>query len=216
MSSIPTLSLNLRASINRNLNQIVELHEELLGDLHRVVPNSEYTQLEVDATEAPLLKGHNRWRSLDAVPEHAGGPSWLQKIPGMTTEPKVAAEVAKVFGKKVDLISSNAVPSLMGMEQMNRFFVYEEYGAKYELMIKDVASAYRTVPQWEAYQKGIEALASSLSSINSQHNNSKKALTIGDLLVKVSLVPCIVIPLCLLFYSRFNGSASIHFFLQSS
>jgi len=70
--------------------------------------------------------------------------------------------------------------------QMNRFFVYEEYGAKYELMIKDVASTYRTMPQWEMYQKGLEALASSLASINSQHDKSKKALTIGDLLVKAS------------------------------
>jgi len=68
---------------------------------------------------------------------------------------------------------------------MNRFFVYEEYGAKYEMMIKDVASAYRTIPQWEIYQKGLEALASSLASINSQHDNSKKSLTIGDLLIKV-------------------------------
>ena len=70
---------------------------------------------------------------------------------------------------------------------MNRFFVYEEYGAKYELMIKDVASTYRTMPQWEIYQKGLEALASSLASINSQHDKSKKALTIGDLLVKASM-----------------------------
>lgn len=73
---------------------------------------------------------------------------------------------------------------------MNRFFVYEEYGAKYELMIKDVASTYRTMPQWEIYQKGLEALASSLASINSQHDKSKKALTIGDLLVKGSNTPC--------------------------
>jgi hypothetical protein len=70
---------------------------------------------------------------------------------------------------------------------MNRFFVYEEYGAKYELMIKDIASTYRTMPQWEMYQKGLEALASSLASINSQHDKSKKALTIGDLLVKASI-----------------------------
>ena len=69
---------------------------------------------------------------------------------------------------------------------MNRFFVYEEYGAKYEMMIKDVANAYRTIPQWETYQRGFESLASSLASVNSQNDNSKKALTIGDLLVKVS------------------------------
>lgn len=57
-------------------------------------------------------------------------------------------------------------------------------------MIKDIASAYRTMPQWEAYQKGLEALASSLSSINHnvQHGKSKKAITVGDLLVKVKLL----------------------------
>jgi hypothetical protein len=68
---------------------------------------------------------------------------------------------------------------------MSRFFIYEEYGAKYEMMIKEVASAYRTMPQWETYQKGLEALASSLSSMNGQQDNPKKAMTIGDLLVKV-------------------------------
>jgi hypothetical protein len=103
LASIPTLSMNLRSSINRNLNEIVELHEELLGDLHRVVPHSEYTQIDLAESAAPALPsthGHHRWRSLDAVPK-IKEVSWLSKIPGMTAEPKVAAAVAKVFGKKV-------------------------------------------------------------------------------------------------------------------
>lgn len=108
MASIPSLSLSLRASINRNLNEIVELHEELLGDLHRVVPHSEYTQVDCieSALSPPVSGGHNRWRSLDAVPENAGGPAWLQKLPGMTSEPKIAAEVANVFAKKVNIQSN--------------------------------------------------------------------------------------------------------------
>lgn len=69
---------------------------------------------------------------------------------------------------------------------MHRFFAYEEYGAKYELLVKDVASTYRTLPQWDIYQRGLEALAISLASINSQECQSKKSLTVGDLLVKVS------------------------------
>jgi hypothetical protein len=72
---------------------------------------------------------------------------------------------------------------------MNRFFIYEEYGAKYETMLKDLANAYKTIPQWENFQRGLEALASSLASINSQQENARKALTIGDLLVKVGLLP---------------------------
>src|ERR1700710_1048960 len=110
MASIPSLSPNLRASININLNGIVELHEEILGDLHRIVPHSEYSSV---GCAEPMLSmpasGHNRWRSLDAVPEHAGGSSWLQKIPGMTIEPKVAAAVARIFGDKVCSMCSDDI-----------------------------------------------------------------------------------------------------------
>lgn len=86
----------------------------------------------------------------------------------MLADPQVAAEVSKIFTKK-----------------MNRFFIYEEYGAKYELMIKDVASVHRTMPAWQSYQKGIEILASSLGSANSYDDKERKSLTIGDLLMKV-------------------------------
>jgi hypothetical protein len=75
---------------------------------------------------------------------------------------------------------------------MNRFFIYEEYGAKYEMMMKDVASAHRAMPQWDTYQRGLEALASTLSAANSHVDHSKKALTIGDLLVKVHPIPRLV------------------------
>ncbi|KAI6093713.1 Dbl homology domain-containing protein [Hypoxylon rubiginosum] len=169
LASLPSPHMGLRSSINRNLTDIVELHEEILGELHRVVPNSEYTQPErIPVTPDPTsAKKHHRWLSLDSVPEDKGGTSWLQNIPSVIAEPTVAAEVAHVFGKRI-----------------NRFFIYEEYGAKYEMMIKDVASAHRTMPEWETYQKGLEALASSLGATNYHLDHSRKSLTIGDLLVK--------------------------------
>ncbi|KAI1804093.1 Dbl homology domain-containing protein [Daldinia bambusicola] len=170
LASIPSPHMGLRSSINRNLTDIVELHEEILGELHRVVPNSEYTQPEriSVAPKPPSSKSHNRWHSLDSTPEEDGGTSsWLQSMPSVVAEPTIAAEVAHVFGKR-----------------MNRFFIYEEYGAKYEMMIKDVASAHRTLPEWEMYQKGLEALAASLGATNHHLDHSRKSLTIGDLLVK--------------------------------
>ncbi|KPM37086.1 hypothetical protein AK830_g9460 [Neonectria ditissima] len=170
LASLPTLPMTLRSSINRNLTQIVELHEELLGGLHRVIPHSEYTQLDLPLPlprSASHANGHRRWWSLDAAQEYQDGVIWLHDVPGMVSEPQVAAEVAKVFGKK-----------------MNRFFIYKEYGAKYEMMIKDVASAHETMPEWETYQKGLEALASTLGSTKNNDSRSKKSLTIGDLLVK--------------------------------
>lgn len=99
---------------------------------------------------------------------------------------------------------------------MNRFFVYEEYGAKYEMMMKDVTTTYRTIPQWEVFQKGFEALASSVASINSQNDKSKKALTLGDLLVKVSYDLELSGVCQLTCLSQFNVFASIPSCLLSS
>ncbi|KAH8788713.1 RhoGEF domain-containing protein [Diaporthe sp. PMI_573] len=165
--SLPTMPSGLRFSINRNLTDIIELHEELLGELHRAVPYSEYTQLSPRPQSKAHAHGHNRIRSLDAVPEDNASMSWLETVPGMVAEPSVVADVAQVFTKK-----------------MNRLFVYEEYGAKYEMMMKDISSAHRTMPQWELYQKGLETLASSLGPASKHGVKSKKSLTIGDLLVK--------------------------------
>ncbi|TDZ23565.1 T-lymphoma invasion and metastasis-inducing protein 1 [Colletotrichum orbiculare MAFF 240422] len=121
LASLPTLPGGLRSSINRNLTNIVELHEELLGELHRAVPDSEYIQTDVpNFSSKPTKRGHQRMRSLDSVPEDDKTISWLRETPGMLSEAQVAGEVAKIFSRK-----------------MNRFFIYEEYGAKYELMIKD-------------------------------------------------------------------------------
>lgn len=109
--SIPSLSAGLRASINHNLTEIIQLHEEILGDLHRVVPNSEYTQPEIDDTTLlPSTKGYRRSqstgpirrrKSLDVTAEKPIYVPGLHNIPGVLSEPQVAAEVARIFGKKV-------------------------------------------------------------------------------------------------------------------
>jgi len=52
-------------------------------------------------------------------------------------------------------------------------------------MLKDVTLTYRAQPQWNTFETGIEALATTLASLNTQSSVSRKALTIGDLLVKV-------------------------------
>ena len=108
LASLPSLCMGLRSSINQNLTEIIELHEEILGDLHRVVPHSEYTQLEVpccvtgSTNQAPsAVRGHRRWDSLDGAQGRNNRGTWLQRVPGMLSEPQVVAEVSKVFAKKV-------------------------------------------------------------------------------------------------------------------
>ncbi|RFU72294.1 round spore [Trichoderma arundinaceum] len=174
LAALPSICVGLRSSINQNLTEIVKLHEELLGELHRAVPHSEYTQVAVSSSLSPLpnadglrAHSHRRWSSLGTIPDKNMKARWLLKAPGMLSDPQVAAEVSKVFGKKI-----------------NRLFIYEEYGATYEMMIKDIASAQQAIPEWETYQKGLEALAMALGSAKGSEEGAKKALTINDLLVK--------------------------------
>lgn len=68
---------------------------------------------------------------------------------------------------------------------MGRFFIYEEYGAKYEATLLDLSSASKAIPNWGIYERGIEALANSLASTSSRAIYSKKGLAFEDLLIKV-------------------------------
>ena len=106
LASLPPSAPGFRSSINHNFNDILELHDELLGELHRAVPHSEYTQPDPPFQRTlsnPQTRGdgHRRWRSVHVVPEGRDGISSLRNVPGMAAEPQTAAEVAKLFLKRV-------------------------------------------------------------------------------------------------------------------
>lgn len=69
---------------------------------------------------------------------------------------------------------------------MKRFFAYEEYGAHWTTISQDLTSTYKSMPTWQAYERGIEALSKSLASEDNREA-SGKALTFSDLLIKVRL-----------------------------
>ena len=68
---------------------------------------------------------------------------------------------------------------------MPRFFVYEEYSAKYESTMRDMAAASKQIPTWHAYERSIEALAHSLVPSLGHEVENRKGLTFEDLLIKV-------------------------------
>lgn len=69
--------------------------------------------------------------------------------------------------------------------QLRRFFLYEEYGAKYESMLRNMAMLSKIIPNWSTYERGIEALVNSLFPRHGVLDRSKKGLTHEDLLIKV-------------------------------
>lgn len=102
LNQVPTLSGNMRKSIIQNLNDIVELHEEILNDLDGIVSKSQYSQNEPNSViNMHNVHGHQRGHSLDILLKDIPRLHCLQIIKGKVIEPRVAEQVARVFGEKV-------------------------------------------------------------------------------------------------------------------
>ncbi|KAL1842289.1 hypothetical protein VTJ49DRAFT_5674 [Mycothermus thermophilus] len=169
LAAVQTSPKGLRPSVNRTLNDMVELHEEILREVKRALSDQEYSRPkaeEIGPSSANTGRGHRRWRSLDLGLDRIDGVPGLRDMPGMLAEPKTAAKIARVFFKR-----------------KHRFFIYEEYSAVYDRVRKDVETADRVMPGWSRHQKGLEVLGASLSP-GSGVEKSRRALAIKDLVMK--------------------------------
>ena len=115
LASICALSTHAKTLVRENLSQLLHIHEGILGELHKVMPHSEYSHAHAKETPAIHYRGHVRWHSADSginkikdsrlarrfrhSVDLARPPK--QNIPGLTAEPKVVADVAKVFENRV-------------------------------------------------------------------------------------------------------------------
>ncbi|KJR80568.1 uncharacterized protein SPSK_05126 [Sporothrix schenckii 1099-18] len=159
-----------RASMHNTLTSIVELHDQILGDLYKVVPNSEYAGVPpVGFLYSSQAIRMHRGRSLDVVPEVRTEDLPLYGYSGLAADPHTAAAVANIFIK----IASHKF----------RSYIYEEYGVKYGMVIDDLKKMHRSNPDWDKHQRGLETLASFLSYARGPAG-SKKSLSINDLLAK--------------------------------
>lgn len=64
--------------------------------------------------------------------------------------------------------------------------MYEDYGANYELVQRDVEETQRVIAAWSDFDRAIELLSSHVNPVQSKEANKKKAMTVKDLLIKVS------------------------------
>lgn len=181
LTALPNLSGQTRSSIQQNISQILQLHEDLLADLHRVVPQADFTR-SAHQENYPVTKAkHIRFHSADIMPgrfaEHKAtrrlrhsleiGRSPDRRPRGLVTDTKTVDDVAKIFNK-----------------HMKRFFTYEEYGAHWTTMSQDLTMMCRGLHGWQDYERGVEALQNVVASENNRDAGRKKALSFSDLLIK--------------------------------
>ncbi|OQO02052.1 hypothetical protein B0A48_12525 [Cryoendolithus antarcticus] len=187
-----TLTSFARASAQRTINDILHIHDELLGNLYSVVPSAEYDQHIAKASVMPegIRPNHVRWHSVDIVhgqPTIHPSPKGLsltaamhqrrrslqvnrsseQEAAVLRCAPQVVGSVAEVFRKYIP-----------------RFSIYSDYGADYEIVARDIEETQRSIATWPDFDRAIEALSSTVNPERSREANRKKALTIKDLLIK--------------------------------
>jgi hypothetical protein len=181
LTALPTLSGQTRSSIQQNISQILQLHEDLLAELHLVVPQADFTKSAYQEMYPVTKAKHIRFHSADIVPgrfaEHKTarrlrhsleiGRSPDRRPRGLVTDTQTAGNIAKVFNK-----------------HMKRFFTYEEYGAHWTTMSQDLTTMCKGLHGWQEYERGVEALQKVVASENNREAGSKKALSFPDLLIK--------------------------------
>ncbi|KAF2864824.1 hypothetical protein BDV95DRAFT_632651 [Massariosphaeria phaeospora] len=180
LSAVPALPSHTRTSIQQNISQILQLHQDLLTELHSAVPQADFTQSV--AQEYPVTRAkHIRFHSADIIPgrftEHKVtrrlrhsldiGRSPDQRPQGLITDTTTVGIVAKIFNK-----------------HMKRFFIYEEYGAHWTTMSQDLTTMCKGLQGWNEYERGVEALSKVVASDNNRELSSRKALSFADLLIK--------------------------------
>lgn len=181
LTTVPTLSSHTKSSIQQNISQILQLHEDLLGELHQAVPQADFTK-SAHQEAYPVTKAkHIRFHSADIMPgrlvEHKVarkvrhsleiGRSPDRRPRGLVTDTETAGTIAKIFNK-----------------HMKRFFTYEEYGAHWTTMSHDLTTMCKGLHGWQEYERGVEALQKVVASENNRDAGKKKALSFSDLLIK--------------------------------
>lgn len=178
LASASSLSSRARASIQRNVIELLHLHESILEMMHVLSFMSARRKWFDTASPRRLgISHHIRWRSLHSIAaagayrSHRHTRSSIETsnpLPSsaktLLVEPEEAAEMARLF-----------------KELMPRFDAYEEYCAKHEIMMHELQ---QRIPAWTEYGMGMESLAKSVTSIEQRASEGRRALTVGDLLMK--------------------------------
>jgi hypothetical protein len=127
LTALPNLSGQTKSSIQQNVSHILQLHEDLLDELHQAVPQADVTNSALHETYPVTKAKHIRFHSADIIPgrfaEHKTarrlrhsleiGRSPDRRPRGLVTDTTTVGNIARIFNK-----------------HMKRFFAYEEYGAR--------------------------------------------------------------------------------------
>jgi hypothetical protein len=168
---------NARKTLD-HINEMIRIHSDLLLKLREVLgyPVKSVQPAKNNAVKASFSRRHSVDFALPPVSYKAPLTALRSSLESSSSE----------TGKETILISEPkevAEISLIVEDFVAQLFVYEEYSASYEIVMKDLLERTHGYTNWEAYERGIENLAQTTTSALAGFEQ-KKGLTFADLLIK--------------------------------
>lgn len=117
LTALPALSGQTKSSIQQNIAQILQLHEDLLVELQQAIPQADFTK-SAQQEAYPVTKAkHIRFHSADIIPGRLGehratrrlrhsleiGRSPDRRPRGLITDTKTVDSIARIFNRHVSL-----------------------------------------------------------------------------------------------------------------
>ena len=179
LASANSISSRLRHSIQQNVLNLLHLHERILDSLHRAAFKSAARKwADTLSPKGAASPRHARWRTLE--PSVAGRMARVHRRARSSLDSR---DLSKTRARLVGADPTDVTDIIQIFRtSISQFFAYEEYCANHEIIAHDLQRHLPTL--WSTYEAGIESLARSLVSIDRRKEDSRKALTVGDLLIK--------------------------------
>ena len=179
LASSTSISSRLRHSMQQNVLDLLHLHEGILENLHRAAFKSAARKwAETISPTGASSPRQARWRMLE--PSVAGKLARVHhRTRSSTDSHEFTRTRARLMGAEpIDVADTVSIFNT----SISNFFAYEEYCANHEIIAHDLQRHLPTL--WSTYGTGIESLARSLVSLDRRREDGRKALTVGDLLIK--------------------------------
>ncbi|KAL4733627.1 hypothetical protein BDV11DRAFT_175517 [Aspergillus similis] len=165
------LIIQARPEIYHNVQRIRESHESFLKRTRSLIPTSNIPRMQLErmmnygAQKRPDLSIKAfQHRSLRTQSMKAYVDRRLKQLASEANE-------AFVVAREIGYLSKS-------------FIYYKEFCERYDLLVEDIAVLRNSVPNWQAYEQGIEALTKSAASMETRSLYDNKSLCLNDILIK--------------------------------
>jgi|SRR5690242_10496484 len=171
LTALPALPSQTKSSIQQNIAQILQLHEDLLSELQEAIPQADLTR-SAQQEAYPVTKAkHIRFHSADIIPGRLGehratrrlrhsleiGRSPDRRPQGLVIDTKAVNSIARIFNRHVSI---NTATSLNMLTQQDETLLYLRRVRR--ALDYDVLGAYHYVQRF-AWLAGIRARSRSVA-----------------------------------------------------